>query len=39
MAKELAVEGMRVFNCNAASALKCFPFADLELALNDVHAA
>ncbi|MBZ7921653.1 hypothetical protein LAC81_07645 [Ensifer adhaerens] len=29
MSRELAIEGVRVFNCNPASALKCFPFADV----------
>lgn len=39
MGVELAIEGVRVFNCNLSSALGCFPFADLETVLADVHAA
>ncbi|MDK1386369.1 hypothetical protein QN224_13215 [Sinorhizobium sp. 8-89] len=33
MGRELAAEGVRVFNCNPDSALKCFPFADLDTVL------
>jgi len=39
MGGELIAEGVEVFNCNPASALKCFPFADLETVLAHVRAA
>lgn len=39
MGGELAVEGVDVINCNPASALKCFPFADLDTVLANVRAA
>lgn len=39
MGRDLAAEGVDVINCNPASALKCFPFADLETVLDHVRAA